>query len=54
VATATALVLDVMQIEPDVPAASRDGAAMAISGEHLLALAGRDGRGCTLRRGGIE
>jgi hypothetical protein len=54
VTAAAALVFDVVQIEPDVSAASGHGAAMAVSREHLLALAGRDGRGRSLRDGGIE
>jgi hypothetical protein len=54
VAATAALVLDMVQIEPDVPAAPGYGAAVAISREHLLALARRDGRGRSLRRGGIE
>src|SRR5690606_2729010 len=54
VAAAVTLVLNMMEIEPDVPPASGHGAAIAVPRHHLLALAGRDGRGRPLRRGGIE
>ena len=54
VPTAAALVLDVMQIEPDISAASGHGAVVAVSRQYLLALAGRDGRGRPLRARGVE
>jgi len=54
VTAAVALKLDVMQIEPDVPPASRHRAAVAISRQHLFPLADRDSRGDPLRRGDIE
>src|SRR5689334_21565847 len=43
-----------MQIEPDGSPASGHGAAMTISGEHLLALSGRDGRGRAFRCSSIQ
>jgi hypothetical protein len=52
--TAAALVLDMMQIESDVSAAAGNGAAVAVAGEHLLALARRHGRGRPLRRLGVQ
>src|SRR6185436_4725521 len=51
--TAT-LKFDVVQVQPDVPPASRHGAAIPVSREHLLALAGRDRGGRPLRRDGME
>ena len=54
VAATTALVFDVVQIEPDDPAAAGHGAAMAVARQDLLALAGRDGRGGAPWLGGIE
>src|SRR5689334_23618033 len=51
---AAALVLDMMQIEADDPAAAGHGAAMSVSRQDLFALAGRDGGGRALRHGGIE
>ena len=52
-ATAAAPVLDVVQVEPDVPTASRNGAAVPIPREHLFTLARRDGRGRPLGHRGI-
>ena len=50
VSAAMALVLDVMQIEPHISTAAGHRAAMAISCEHLLALARRHRRGRSFRR----
>ena len=54
VITAATLVLDVMQIEPDIPATTGHGAAMAIPREHLLAFPWGHRRGRSLRRRGVE
>src|SRR5690606_19517233 len=53
-AAAIALVLNMMEIEPDAPPTSGHGAAVSVPRHHLLALAGRDGRGGPLRHGGID
>jgi hypothetical protein len=54
VTASATLIFDVVQIEPDTPAASRHCAVIAVSGQDVLALAGRDSRGCPLRDSGIE
>ncbi|HWO24358.1 MAG TPA: hypothetical protein VNO30_36690 [Kofleriaceae bacterium] len=54
VAAAAALVFDVVQIQPDVPATSGHRAAVAVPREHLLPLASRDCRGRPLRHRSIE
>jgi hypothetical protein len=54
VTSAAALVFDVMHVEPDGPAAPGHAAAMAVSRQHMLALARRDRRGDSLRCGRIE
>src|SRR5690606_25163363 len=41
-------------IEPDVSPTAGHGAAVSVPRHHLLALAGRDGRGRPLRHGGID
>ena len=53
-AAAAALVVDVVEIEADVPAAAGHGATVAIAGEDLLALAGGDRGGGSCGGSGIE
>jgi hypothetical protein len=45
VTAAATAIFDVVQVQPDVPAAPGHRAAMAVSREHLLALAGGDSLG---------
>jgi hypothetical protein len=54
VASTMALILDVMQIEPDVPATSGHGAAVSVPREHLLAPARRDSHRRPLRHRRVE
>jgi hypothetical protein len=54
VAAAAALILDMVQVQPDIPAASRHGAAVSIASEDLFAFPGGDRGGDPLRRRRVQ